>query len=83
MKLNINRIDLIKKITRGFPDGYGAEIAEEWVNVGFTRLHLTRISAIAEEQNFVSQKLLRKVGFIEFSREFFLGMNAVRFEIKK
>ena len=26
MKLNINRIDLIKKITRGFPDGYGAEI---------------------------------------------------------
>ena len=26
MKLNINRIDLIKKITRGFPYGYGAEI---------------------------------------------------------
>jgi len=26
MKLNINRIDLIKKIIRGFPYGYGAEI---------------------------------------------------------
>jgi ribosomal-protein-alanine N-acetyltransferase len=64
-------------------NGYGSEIALAWLDAGFNCFGLDRITAIAEAQNIASQNLLQKVGFKEFTKELFLGINVFRYEIRK
>lgn len=52
--------------------GYASEAALFWIDYGFNKMNLSEIHACAENENFASNNLLKRVGF-ELTNQYFIN----------